>query len=297
MHPNRLIQISPGKTALIIPDLHVKNGEQQRTLDRLTAVSKMILDLKPDYAIVMGDVGEFANLAEWIKVFDGSRAWSDAMAFKQALQMLQSSVKAANLRHKRGRHNERQYEPVWILLEGNHEERWRRRPETKGGHGQRGSWGHDLLQVFAEELSFKWVPLGEYLWIERIGFAHYQKTGTKKKAAALSTMKNRHRSFFCVHEHTHELMLDWCPDGDRIVVGKLGCFKPPEDTDRTAGEQSVITFLADMRDGNCMPHSWTYDQVLEQYGEGDYADELRAAAAKDARDRDDAQMAFDYAAE
>ncbi len=292
MNANKLIQIAPGKTALVIPDLHVKNGETGRTLDRLTAVAKMILDLKPDYVIVMGDVGEFANVADWIKQFDGAKAWQDAMAFRQALKMLQSAVRAANQRHARAGHKERVYEPTWILLEGNHEERWRRRAETRGGEGQRGKWGHDLLQVFAEELDFVWVPLGRYFWLDKIGFAHYQKSGMKRQAAALSTMKNRHRSFFCVHEHIYGMMMDWCPDGDRLVVGKLGCMKPPEDTDVTVGEWSGITFLADIRDGQCMPHSWTYDQVLETYGEADYAQELRTARAAAARDRQTVNLAF-----
>ena len=292
MDPKRLINISKGKTALVVPDLHVKNGERERTLDRLRAISKMIYDIKPDYVIVMGDVGEFANVADWIKSFDGSKAWQDAMTFREALMRLKSYVTAQNARHKRGRHLDRIYEPIWILLEGNHEERWRRRPETKGGAGQQGKWGHDLLQFFAEELEFQWIPLGKYFWIEKIGFAHYQKTGTKKQAAALSSMKNRHRSFFCVHEHTYGLLMDWCPDGDRLVVGKLGCAKPPEDTDTEAGEWSGITVLADMKDGNCMPHSYTYDQVLEQYGDGEYAQELRTARANEQKDRQSAQMAF-----
>ncbi|TCO69013.1 metallophosphoesterase [Rhodovulum euryhalinum] len=293
MDPARLISISPGKTALVIPDLHVKNGERQRTLDRLRAISKMIVDLKPDYAIVMGDVGEFANVADWLKVFDGAKAWQDALAFREALKLLRSFVDAENARHRRNRHSERVYEPeAWYLLEGNHEERWRRRSETRGGDGQRGTWGHDLLQVIAEDLGFTWIPLGEYLWLHKIGFAHFQKTGTKRQAAALSTMKNRHRSFFAVHEHTYGLLMDWAADGDRLVVGKLGCFKPPEDTDVTAGEWSGITFLADMRDGQCMPHSWTYDQVLERYGEGDYAEELRTSRALDAGMRSAAAAAF-----
>jgi len=288
----KLIQITAGKTALIIPDLHVRNSETYRTLDRIRAIAKMIQDLKPDFVIVMGDVGEFANVTTWIERFDGARAWRDALDFKEALRTLQSAVKAANAKHKRSRHHGRMYEPMWVLLEGNHEERWRRRPETKGGEGQKGKWGHDLLQVFAEELGFNWVPLGTYFWLEKIGFAHYQKTGTKKQPAALSSMKNRHRSFFCVHEHTYGLLMDWCADGDRIIVGKLGCMKPPEDTDLTAGEWSGVTMLTDMRDGQCMPHSYTYDQVLEKYGEGDYAAELRVARANAAQEIEDANYAF-----
>lgn len=119
---------------------------------------------------------------------------------------------------------EREWEPSWVFLEGNHEERFRRLPETE-------LLGHDHLARIAEEEGWAWHGFLESVVIFGTLFSHYFTTGVSRKPGAVTTILNKtHRS--CVWGHSHSFGYAQAPvlGGGTLSALCAGCFKPPERT-------------------------------------------------------------------
>ena len=282
-----------GKTCLVIPDSHALSHEHPDEFDRFSAAGNAIRDLRPDFVVCLGDIADFPSLnphrAKAAAAFDGDALKRDVSAFREALATLMGPTKAANARHKRARHAERIHDPEWIFCEGNHEERFRRFPETK-------FMGHDYLAEIARGLGWEWAPFLEPVEIESTLFAHYFPAGVSGKPAQVSNILTKtHRS--CVWGHTHSFGFDQRPvlGGGTISALCAGCYKPPHRTG--PHEWSGLTLLTDMRDGQFSIQQIPYDHVMERWGEGGYAQELRTARAQEHRLRRTAGEAFGIAAE
>jgi predicted phosphodiesterase len=288
MDLSKMGRLKLGVSALVIPDAHGKPGEQARDWDRFTAAGKLALDLKPDVVICLGDIEEFESLSEYSRkaadAFDGKALKRDGETFRFALKTVRKPIVSANEKHKLARHREREYHPTFILLEGNHEERWRRFPETE-------LLGHDYLALVAEEEGWIWHPFLKAVEIGGVLFSHYFESGVGRRPATVNTVLNKtHRSV--VFGHSHSFGYDQKPVLGRRPISALcaGCYKPPHRT--REHEWSGLTLLTDIRDGSFNIQQLPYDAVLERYGEGDYAQELRTARAQAARDRRDIDFAF-----
>ena len=288
MNLSKMGQVRFGLSVLVIPDAHARPNEKARDWDRFTAAGKLALDLKPDIVLCLGDLGDFDSLNSYkpraADAFDGKALRRDGEAFREALRSIRRPVVAENERHRKGRHRERQYNPAWVMLEGNHEERWRRIPETE-------LLGHDYLAEVADEEGWNWHRFLQPVEIGEVLFAHYIESGVARKPATVGTVLNKvHRSV--VFGHNHGFGYDQRPVLGRRPLSALcaGSFKPPHRTGDH--EWSGLTLLTDVRDGGYNIQQLPYDHVLETYGEGDYAQELRAARAAAARDRQAANLAF-----
>lgn len=75
-----------------------------------------------------------------------------------------------------------------------------------------------------------------------------------------------------------------------IQAVNIGTFQPPSRLKPKEWNGAVI--LSDMQDDQFQVHQFSYDWIMETYGEGGYAQELRTRRAKAAQDREDAQVAF-----
>lgn len=274
----------PGKSILIIPDAHARPNEDFDGLDRFRAAGKLILDLKPDHVVCLGDIGDFDSLnphkRKAADAFDGKKVRLDLDAYQSALKDIRSPVKRANERHRKARRKDRIWEPTWNLLEGNHEERWRRWPETE-------LLGHDELALLAEEEGWAWTRFLDPLDIEGVLFAHYFTTGVSRKPAGVRQILNKtHRS--TVWGHTHSWSMDMQPvlGGGTLTALCAGCYKPPHRTGEH--EWSGLTMLTDVRAGSFAVQQIPYSHVLGRYGEGGYAEQIRA----ELRDEREAANAF-----
>jgi hypothetical protein len=288
MDLSKMGQVKFGLSVLVIPDPHGRPNEHAKDWDRFTAAGKLALDLKPDIILCPGDLGDFDGLNSYkpraAQAFDGKSLRRDGQAFREALRAIRRPVVAENEKHRRARHREREYNPQWLMLEGNHEERWRRIPETE-------LLGHDYLAVVAEEEGWIWHPFLKAVEIGGVLFSHYFESGVNRKAATVNTVLNKtHRSV--VYGHSHSFGYDQRPVLGRRPLSALcaGCFKPPHRTG--AHEWSGLTLLTDVRDGGFNIQQMPYDHVLEKYGEGDYAQQLRATRINEAKDRQNADLAF-----
>lgn len=283
------VRAAMGKTIAVIPDVHLRPFETRSAFDRIHAAGKWIAHHRPDYVVIIGDLEHFGSLQTYdggtARDLDGEAVNRDIEAFKAGLKALTETIRAANRRHKKAKRHHLIHEPIWIFCSGNHEEFWLRWKATK-------LRGHDFIQKLVEAAGMHWIPFLETAWIENVGFSHYQKSGTKKQAASIQTMLRGHRSFVVGHEHVWDMRRERVYGGGHITVIKAGCFKAPDDIDHDAGEWSGLTLLTDVRDGSFGVQQHSYDQVLEAFGEGDYAQELRARRAQYVADMSAAGKAF-----
>lgn len=288
MKIGNLKKLTVGKSILVVPDAHARPDENQSDFDRFFAVGELILDLRPDAVVCIGDLGDFRSLnqhtAKSATAFDGRAARADLDAFKSALRAITSPTRTANERHKKSRRHDRAWEPGLYFCEGNHEEFWRRYPETQ-------LLGHDHVQKIAESEGWNWAPLGEQHEIDGVLFSHYLTTGTSKKPVGVAQALNKtHRS--CVWGHTHTFGFDQKPVLGRGTISAVcaGSYRPPHRTG--PHDWSGLVLLNDVRAGSFSIQQISYDTVLELYGSGDHAQRLRAARAHEARDIADAIGVF-----
>ncbi|MFX0543179.1 hypothetical protein ACEWPM_015805 [Roseovarius sp. S4756] len=59
-----------------------------------------------------------------------------------------------------------------------------------------------------------------------------------------------------------------------------------------ADKRCKMLILSDMKDGDFQVHRFSYDWIMETYGRGDYAKQLRTARANAAQDKQIADYAF-----
>lgn len=258
MHYNKIFRNQPGKSILVFSDVHVKPGEKEHHYDRIPALGNLILDLRPDYVICGGDLADFDSLSSYKKkaadAFSGAEAKSDVMAFRGALKALKSPTDIYNQNQRTGR----KYQPKWIFLEGNHEERWRRFPETE-------LLGHDHLQRIAQEIGWEWMPFLHIAEIEGILFSHYFESGVGRRPAGINTiLKNTHRSCVFGHSHLWDHRVETVTGGGTLHALCTGCYKPPHRCG--PHEWSGVTLLTDVQNGSFCINQIPYDAIQRGYG-------------------------------
>lgn len=277
-----------GKRILVIPDSHARSTEGFPEIDRFDAAGKFIVEEKPDFVISLGDLADFDPLSPYkmkaADVFDGKAVRKEALFRTEILKRISGPTHKANERHRKAGHKERCQKTVFIDLEGNHEERFRRYPETE-------LLGHDFLEKESEKAAWNWIPFLKHIEIRGVLFSHYFQTGVSKKPAAINTILNKtHRS--CVFGHTHSFGFDQKPvlGGGTISALCAGSFKPPRRTGEH--EWSGLVMLEDVKDGAFSIRQIPYDHVLEKYGAGDYAQQLRNERAQRAQEKEDILISF-----
>lgn len=147
------------------------------------------------------------------------------------------------------------------------------------------------------ELGITWHELGNAFWYQGTGFAHLQKSGAKGRGrfpqgAAISTIINRHRSFVVGDEHKKDIRMSHTSDGGVITAMKAGCMVSHKEIDTASDEWAGAFLLTHMQDGTFCINEYPYDYIMERWGRGGYAQELRMRRAQEARDLDDARHAF-----
>jgi hypothetical protein len=122
-------------------------------------------------------------------------------------------------------------------------------------------------------------------------YGHFYPSGSMMRATPLrQVLSKTHGSFISSHNHTGGIDSQRKIDGTWMHHVNVGTFQPPHRL--KPGEKSGVYILNDMKNGDFMPQFYSYDWVMENYGDGDYAQRLRTARANEQKDRQSAQMAF-----
>jgi len=223
---------------LVLPDAHARDGVSNR---RFTWLGKLIVDLKPDVVLCLGDFFDMPSLSSYdgslltgshrpTASFEGRRYIKDLEAGIEALDRIQIELnKAARARPRR------------IFLHGNHEDRVNRAannaPELQG------------------VLSLEDMQLKHYNWeenkfldpVEVGGFVaqHYHVSGLMGRPIggethARNLILKTHESCIQGHSHLWDFHQHTSPRGQRKQAFVCGWFGDPLQKESYAGPAQVM---------------------------------------------------------
>lgn len=201
-----------------MPDAH---AHPKYPNDRADWVGRLLLDLKPDVFINMGDIADMASLSSYDKgkrEFQGRTYKADIDAAREFNERVMSPIRRAKRK-----------QPRKVFLEGNHENRIERAldlsPELVG------TISFDdlgLKRDYDDIVRYRGNTPGA-IELDGIQFAHYLTSGVMGRPIggehpAYTLISKRFQS--CVVAHTH--VLDYCVRSDgngRNVQGLVtGCY-------------------------------------------------------------------------
>ncbi len=253
----------------------------------------MGLDFRVGAVVCTGDLTDYPGARSWNspKRQERKRILKDRNAGLEAAKAIMSPWRQQLNKHRRQGHLERAWMPDWLLAGGNHDESEddlvEQDPKLEGLVGSR--FLYDPLREMGWNVwSYKRQILDlEYPEIFGTLYGHFYPSGSMGKATTLRSVLNKtHTSF--VYSHTHDFGLDLQRTArcGFIQAVNIGTFQPPSRL--RPGNWNGAVILSEMGAGQFQIHQFSYDWILETYGEGSYAQELRVARSQAARDREDA---------
>jgi len=245
-----------GNTTLVIGDSH---ADPDHSNERYTALGNMIVALKPDTIVQMGDFLTLDSLSDHdannMIVREGRRLAADIAAGVDAYQRIMTPMREYN--SKQAANKKAQYNPRKIWLRGNHEERAVRymheHPELLG-------FIADNSMVGAELDGWELVPYKRYAYVEGVAFTHIpmnpsinQPVRGKYLAATVAQGQQQtcvyghdhKRSLYSIHRNSHD-------GGQRVEGIGVGCF---------------IDYVPDYIKGNEEQLSWWSGIVVLTHGD------------------------------
>ena len=208
------LKLNRPKKHLIIPDSHAHPQYSNKRYDWL---GKLILDIKPDVVVNLGDMADMASLCSYDKgkkSHEGKRYTADCNVAAEASDRIWHPTRIAK----------RKFPGRRVLTVGNHENRIDRATELQAELS-----GVLSLSDLGYDRDWEVIPFLEPIEIDGVYYAHYHTSGVMGKPIsgehpAYSLVTKRHVS--CVQGHTHAL--DYCrrnrPDGRHIIGLVAGCY-------------------------------------------------------------------------
>ena len=188
-----------GKTILVVPDSHAKPGIPNHRYEWL---GRLVVDIKPDYIVNIGDMWDMHSLNSFdkpgSKSFNGASYWKDIDVGLDGMLRFNYQLEEYN----RGVKKDNRYNPELIFCIGNHEHRISRFIESEPRF-------EDVIStkdLRLEELGWEEVPFLVPKKIQGCSFAHYFTSGVMGRpisgihqAASLVTKQFG----TCIQGHTH----------------------------------------------------------------------------------------------
>lgn len=182
------------KTHLVIPDSHAHPDYHNK---RYTWLGKLIVDIKPDVVIDIGDWWDMASLCSYdkgTKGFEGRRYKRDIEAGIEAQDRLKEPLRRAKRKL-----------PRFVRTLGNHENRINRVVENDAVLEGTIS----LKDLQSKEYGWEEIPFLTPIEIDGIDYCHYFTSGVMGKPiggihGAHSLLTKRHKSSTMGHTHTFD---------------------------------------------------------------------------------------------
>jgi hypothetical protein len=201
-------------THLIIPDSHAHPDFSNKRFDWL---GKLILDLKPDVVIQIGDLADMPSLCSYDKGkkgFSGQRYHRDIDAANDALDRILHPTRQAKKKL-----------PRLIALEGSHEKRIKTAISLDEVQldGTISPYDIQFKEQGWEYVEYRGTTPG-VTEVDGVAYAHYFTSGVMGRAIggvspAYQLLQKQYRS--CTQGHIH--VSDWCVRTDAIGRHIMGC--------------------------------------------------------------------------
>lgn len=201
------------KTHLVIPDSHANPLHNNK---RFELVGKLILDLKPDVVVNIGDGADMESLCSYDvgkKSYEGRRYIKDIGASHDANDKLWHYVRKAKKKM-----------PRKVYCIGNHEERINRAVESDAK--LEGVLSIEDLQL--EHFGWEVYPFLDIAMVDGVAYSHYFTSGVMGRAIgglhpAYSLLTKRHQSCTAGHLHTRDFAQLTRADGTHLLGMMCGC--------------------------------------------------------------------------
>lgn len=201
-------------THLIIPDQHAHPDHNN---DRFEWLGRLIIDLRPDVVINLGDMADMPSLSSYDKgtvTFEGKRYHKDITSAFDAQQRMMLPIRATKKK-----------KPKFIFLEGNHEHRI-----TKAVNSDtrlEGTIG--LKDLLLKEWGWETYPFLEVASINGIAYSHYFTSGVMGRPVggenpAKSLLNKQHMSATAGHTHTLDFASTVNAEGTRLMGLVAGAY-------------------------------------------------------------------------
>lgn len=207
------------KVHLVLPDSHAHPSFNN---DRADLVGKLILDLKPDVVINLGDMWDMPSMSSYdkgTKGFYGRSYRRDLDAGLEFDERMWAPIRKAKKRL-----------PYRVFLEGNHEQRMKRAlnlsPELEGTIGFK---DFELDKNYDEIVEYNGGTPG-FTTVDGISYAHYFISGLKGlpiggEHHAASLIAKQFTSCTVGHSHLADFAMRSKPDGTKIMGAVAGVFQ------------------------------------------------------------------------
>jgi hypothetical protein len=256
------------KTHLIIPDQH---SHPSFNNDRADWIGKLILDLKPDVVVNMGDAADMASLSLYDKnkaSFHSRNYSKDIEAHLDFQDRLWRPLQRAKKRW-----------PYAVVLEGNHENRIKRaldlEPHLKGEGGRFGISFNDLdFETYYHEIVEYEGQTPGTIHIDGIAYAHYFISGIMGRAVsgehhASSLIDKNHMSSTCAHSHLIDFSVRTKNGGQKLmglVAGACQDYRAPWAGASNDLWWSGVVVKRNVENGVYDPQFISLDALRKEYG-------------------------------
>ena len=206
------------KTHLIIPDQHAHPDHDN---DRFEWLGKLIVDLKPDVVVNMGDMADMPSLCTYdkgTKGFEGRRYKADVEVTLDAQDRMFNPIRRAKKK-----------KPRYIMCVGNHENRIDRAISCDAILD--GTIGLDDLQF--KDYGWEVYPFLSPAVVDGIAYSHYFTSGVMGRPVggenpAKALLNKQHMSCTAGHTHTLDFASTTNASGSRINGLVCGCYTTEE---------------------------------------------------------------------
>lgn len=255
---------APPQTHLVIGDAH---SDPLAPNDRFTWLGRLIVDLKPDVVVDMGDWATLGSLyqKDWGKMRGEGKRLADDIAFaRDARERVNRELAAYN----KGRRSGSRYTPHLIAIQGNHEDRINTLIHTQPhlyDHISTSDLGYDGWEV---------VPFLVPRCVGGIWYQHYWSNGMGK---AVSSEKHHAAALLdkglvsCVqgHSHRYDLSIRQRWDGTKAMGLVAGCYfdhiEPWAGPDNSRWDRGLV-LIRDVQNGFGHAEWISFDRVKRTYG-------------------------------
>ena len=254
------------KTVLVLPDCHAHPDHHN---DRADWLGKLILDLKPDVLVNMGDAADMPSLSGYDKgkaSFHGASYQKDIEAHLDFQERMWAPIRKA----KRKR-------PYSVVLTGNHESRLGRAleydPQLRGERYGISPRNFDFESYYHEVVPYNGSTPGVYN-LDGVLFAHYFISGVMGRPIggvnhATSLIDKNYCSSVACHSHTFDFTVRAGANGKTLMGLVAGVYQDYQSGwAGAAGNlwQRGLAVLKDFEDGRWDLEWISMSRIEREYG-------------------------------